>query len=123
MLVENKERDSGFTLIEMLAVLAIISIIMVIAIPSITSSMERTKAKQDIERKKLLLSYAREYVYDNRNLITGDCYITLSKLKESGYIKDDEDMDSNHQPFSIYFKYDFASEVVSEVTSFAGEEC
>ena len=38
--------NKGFTLIELLAVLVILVVIMSIAIPSITSSVERSKAKQ-----------------------------------------------------------------------------
>ena len=42
----KKMNNKGFTLIELLAVLVILVVIMSIAIPSITSSAERSKAKQ-----------------------------------------------------------------------------
>ena len=103
-------RNKGFTLVEMLAVLAIISTIMIIAIPSITSSVRRTKKSQDEKQIKLLKSYANQYVYDHRNSVTDECYITIEMLKENGYIKNNEDEFFNHDP--IYFRYDKNSNTV-----------
>ena len=61
--------NKGFTLIELLAVLVILTAIMGIAIPSITSSMERTKAKQDKAKYKVLESTAEVYVADHKSLV------------------------------------------------------
>ena len=46
--------NKGFTLIELLAALVILTAIMSIAIPSISSSLERTKGKQDETKQKIL---------------------------------------------------------------------
>ena len=61
--------NKGFTLIELLAVLVILTAIMGIAIPSITSSMERTKAKQDKAKYKVLESTAEVYVADHKSKV------------------------------------------------------
>ena len=52
----NKLNDKGFTLVELLAALVILTAIMGIAIPSISSSLERTKEKQNAARVKVLES-------------------------------------------------------------------
>ena len=80
--------NKGFTLIELLAALVILTAIMSIAIPSISSSLERTKVKQDDTKKRILESAAELYVTDHKNAIyqnlknknTNSCYITLNLL-------------------------------------------
>ena len=72
----------GFTLIELLTVFVILGVIMVIAIPTITSSMQRTKVKQNEERKKLILSAAFSFVSENKNEIINYCYRMLNELSE-----------------------------------------
>ena len=52
--MKERKNSKGFTLIELLAALVILTAIMSIAIPSISSSLERTKAKQDKTKYKLL---------------------------------------------------------------------
>ena len=77
----------GFTLIELLAALVILTLIMSIAIPSISSSLERTKAKQDKAKYRILESAAEIYVTDHKNAIYNNlgssstsCYIALNLL-------------------------------------------
>ena len=65
----KKLNQKGFTLIELLAVLVILVAIMGIAIPSISSSLERTKAKQNESRYKVIESAAELYVTDHKNAI------------------------------------------------------
>lgn len=91
--------NKGFTLVEVLAVLVILVAIAAIAIPTITSSMERTKEKQNDAKKEMLASYAEEYVEDNKNEIynnlgtSNECYIELDELTEKGYIKNGTELD------------------------------
>lgn len=93
--------NKGFTLVELLAVLVILAAIMGIAIPSITSSMERTKEKQNDEKKAMLESFAELYVADHKNTIYNNlgtntnCYISLLTLKEGGYLTNDADKDAD----------------------------
>lgn len=94
----------GFTLVELLAVLVILIAIMAIAIPSISSSLERTKAKQNESRKKLLVSNAELYVTDHKNAIynklgTNDsCYIQVGSL--SDYLTEEEMEDADGNPLN-----------------------
>ena len=82
----KKLNDKGLTLIELLAALVILTAIMTIAIPSISSSLERTKAKQDKTKYKILESAAELYVTDHKNSIYAgvndgeSCYLSLDVL-------------------------------------------
>lgn len=95
VMINNK----GFTLIELLAALVILTAIMSIAIPSISSSLERTKVKQDDTKKKLLESAAELYVTDHKNAIyqnlknndKDSCYIALDLLDVNDENKKDSD--------------------------------
>ena len=98
----------GFTLVELLAVLVILAAIMGIAIPSITSSMERTKEKQNEEKKNMLESFAELYVSDHKNAIynnlgaSTECHISISTLKSEGYLTSDADKDADGNTFNGY---------------------
>ena len=100
--------NKGFTLVELLAVLVILAAIMGIAIPSITSSMERTKEKQNEEKKAMLESFAELYVADHKNAIynnlgtSTECHISISTLKNEGYLTSDADKDTDGNPFNGY---------------------
>lgn len=110
-----KRDNRGFTLIELLAVLVILTAIMGIAIPSISSSLERTKDKQNESRKKLLTSFADIYVTDYKNAIYKDlgsssqCYITLGTLLNKGYINDSDLEDADGNRFDGYIIFDKSS--------------
>ena len=94
-----KNDNKGFTLIELLAALVILTAIMSIAIPSISSSLERTKVKQDDTKKRILESAAELYVTDHKNAIyqnlknndKDSCYITLDLLDTLEENKKDSD--------------------------------
>lgn len=102
----------GFTLIEVLSVLVILVAIMGIAIPTISSSLERTKEKQNESRKRVLESAAELYVTDHKNAVYTDlnnnginvCAIGLDYLNE--YLSEDEMVDADGNPFNgcIIFK-------------------
>ena len=99
----------GFTLIELLTVFVILGIIAVIAIPTITSSMERSKNKQNQQKYNLLESYAEIYVTDHKNAVynalnnSSSCCIDFGMLSE--YLPDDAlvDADNNTISGSILF--------------------
>jgi len=107
----------GFTLIELLAVLVILSAIMGIALPSITSSLERNKTKQNDSKKDMLESFAEIYVMDHKNAIYSKldaksdaakkdvCYILVTTLENEGYLSDgaNEDADGNAINGNILF--------------------
>ena len=92
----KKINDKGFTLVELLAVLVILIAIMGIAIPTISSSLERTKDKQNKARYKILESAAEQYVTDYKNTVyinlnnlgRNSCFIDLTELSE--YLSSDD---------------------------------
>ena len=93
--------NKGFTLIELLAVLAILTAIMGIAIPSISSSLERSKEKQNESIKKMLVSFAELYVTDHKNAVYNaigagtSCYISIRDLKDEGYANEESVKDAD----------------------------
>ncbi|MBQ8681748.1 MAG: prepilin-type N-terminal cleavage/methylation domain-containing protein [Bacilli bacterium] len=94
----------GFTLVELLAVLVILVAIMGIAIPTISSSLERTKNKQNEARYKVIESAAELYVTDHKNVIYNNlgtnttCYIQVGDL--SDYLSNEEMEDSDGNSLS-----------------------
>ena len=78
--------NKGFTLIELLAALVILVAIMGIAIPSISSSLERTKNKQNDARYKIIESAAEQYVTEHKNSVYNNlgsdtkCYIQIKYI-------------------------------------------
>ena len=99
---QKRKNQKGFTLIELLAALVILTAIMGIAIPSITSSLERTKAKQDKTKYKILETAAELYVTDHKNAIynklnfASKCYISLNLLDTL----DENKQNSNGEDFN-----------------------
>ena len=99
--LRNRLNRGGFTLVELLAALVILTAIMGIAIPSISSSLERTKEKQNESRIKVLESAAELYVTDHKNAIfkglgsANTCYITLGILD----VSEDNLLDANGEEF------------------------
>lgn len=101
--MNKKLNRKGFTLVELLAVLVILVAIMGIAIPSISSSLERTKEKQNQSRYKIIESAAEQYVTDHKNAIYNKlgtnttCYI---QIKDINYLNADEMKDSDGNDIS-----------------------
>ena len=118
--------NKGFTLVELLAVLVILSAIMGIAIPSITSSMERSKEKQNEQKKEMLESFAELYVTDHKNaiyknLVSNDsCYIEISTLKTKGYLSDEADVDVDGKSFTGYIKFDKSNNSYQYIDDISG---
>ena len=83
--------NKGFTLIEVLAVLVILSIIMGLALPAFTSTMERSKKKNDILYKEKVLAAAELYVADYKYEMYArkgeatQCLIRIEDLLRNGY--------------------------------------
>ena len=80
----KKLNKKGFTLVELLVVIVILVIIMSIAIPSITSSLDRSKAKQRDAKVKLIESAAE--IYADRHIGTTTVSVSVSDLYNEGLI-------------------------------------
>lgn len=99
--MNKKLNKKGFTLVELLAVIVILVAIMGIAIPTISSSLERTKERQNQSRYKIIETAAEEFVTDNKNNVykqlnengANSCYIGISELNE--YLSSDEMQDAD----------------------------
>ena len=109
--MNNRLDNKGFTLVELLAVLVILVAIMGIAIPSISSSLERTKDKQNDARLEIIKSAAEMYVTDHKNAvydIIGEntkCYFSISSHL-SEYLSEDEKNNADGEPFAGYIIFD-----------------
>ena len=81
-----------------------------IAIPTISSSLDRTKAKQYKAKVKLVESAAKLYVSDHRNSVSGgSCIILVSTLVDENYIDGNEDIPGStcvlYEDYSKKFEY------------------
>ena len=128
----KKLNNKGFTLVEVLAVLVILSAIMTIALPSITSSLERNKDKQDESKKEMLASFAEIYVADHRNSLYNwmtanskdECYISIGTLKaEENLLSDDADKDSDGNPINGVIVFNRENSSYTYSSSATGTEC
>lgn len=100
----KKLNNGGFTLVELLVVIVILIAIVSLAIPSITSSMERSKDKINAGKVEVLGSAGELYLSSkNRNKLNtyyaGNCYVTLTELKNGSYISDDDTKDADGNDF------------------------
>ena len=96
----KKINKKGFTLIELLVVIVILIVIMSIAIPSVTSSIERSKAKQKDQVIKLVVSSAELYYDSHKNSITSN-QITIPVLIEAGYLTKAEAKDPFYEKRTV----------------------
>ena len=118
--MKNKLNNKGFTLVELLAVLVILVAIMSIAIPSISSSLERTKDKQNKARYTIIESALEQYITDNKNAVydtlnqngVDTCRMQVHQLKE--YLSkddmknaDDESLENSFVTFTRPNTYKF----------------
>lgn len=79
------KNNKGFTLVELLAVIVILLAISVVAIPSISAGIERTKRKTDLDKIKVLKSYAEVYFSEH----TSNC-VPVQTLKDKFNLTDAE---------------------------------
>ena len=79
------KNNKGFTLVELLAVIVILLAISVVAIPSISAGIERTKKKTDLDKIKVLSSYAEIYFSEH----TGTC-VSIQTLKTTFNLTNEE---------------------------------
>ena len=90
-----KNKRSGFTLIELIAVMVILAIISFLVVPSIVKVMKDSKEKLYQEQVDLVLTAAKNYGVENYDELdeVNLTFLTLDKLISSGYIENDEAID------------------------------
>ena len=86
--MRKKLNKRGFSLVELLAVLVILSAIMGIALPSITSSMERNKGKQDEDWDKVVLIPIKTETDSNGNITSVKSNLDMESASLKGGEKD-----------------------------------
>lgn len=97
----KKINQKGFTLIELLAVVVIMLAISVIAVSSISSAIDRNKAKQDNAKKEVIVSEAKLYYNNHKNSLGLTGCISIDKLN----LSENELKDSNGNKFTGGVKY------------------
>lgn len=101
----KKINKKGFTLIELLVVIVILIVIMSIAIPSVTSSIERSKAKQKEQVIKLVVSSAELYYDSHKNSFQSNpittITITIPNLIDNGYLTPAEAKDPFYEKRTV----------------------
>ena len=104
-MIMKKLGKKGFTLVELLAVIVILIAITAIAIPTISSALERTKEKQNNQRKRILESAAEVFVSEHKNTFYATC-IKLSVLSNGGYVDEEALKDADGKNFVGYIDVD-----------------
>ena len=112
----KKMNNKGFTLIELLAVLVILVVIMSIAIPSITSSVERSKAKQREQVINIVKAQAELYADKHKNSLSNGNSIDVSKLFCDGYLTLEEAKDPMNEKYTIDVAFVYNNNSISVTT-------
>ena len=90
---ELRNREEGFTLVELLAVIVILGIIVAIAIPAIGNVINKAKTDANEQEIALVEDAARLYFTTSENAaLTG---VTVKELKEAGYLEKAEDLNDD----------------------------
>lgn len=108
--------NKGFTLIELLAVLVILVVIMSIAIPSITSSVERSKAKQREQVINIVKAQAELYADKHKNNLRNGDIIEISELFCDGYLTLEEAKDPMNEKYTIDVAFVYNNNSISVTT-------
>lgn len=112
----KKMNNKGFTLIELLAVLVILVVIMSIAIPSITSSVERSKAKQREQVINVVKAQAELYADKHKNNLRNGDIIEISELFCDGYLTLEEAKDPMNEKYTIDVAFVYNNNSISVTT-------
>ena len=112
----KKMNNKGFTLIELLAVLVILVVIMSIAIPSITSSVERSKAKPREQVINIVKAQAELYADKHKNNLHNGDIITISELVSDGYLTLEEAKDPMNEKYTIDVAFVYNNNSISVTT-------
>ena len=87
---ELRNREEGFTLVELLAVIVILGIIVAIAIPAIGNVIQRAQDDSDKAEIQLIVDAAR--LYQTSTADTADVH--TDKLIEEGFLAERADEDA-----------------------------
>ena len=90
-------KRKGFTLIELLAVLVVLAAISMIAFPIVDDMIDNSEEKAAEQQDKAILDAVKRWTVNNSKLLVQvdendemkniDCYVTIERLKEEGYLE------------------------------------
>lgn len=87
-------KSKGFTLIELLGVIVVLSLLALIIVPSVTKSIQNGQKEADENTKNSIILSARNWLSDNRALVTSSYTVTVKTLQDEGYINEDVELPS-----------------------------
>lgn len=90
---ELRNREEGFTLVELLAVIVILGIIVAIAIPAIGTVINKAEKNADKQEVALIVDAARLY-YTTENFETVPESVDTEELISKGYLEEKETGDA-----------------------------
>lgn len=83
-------KNKGFTLVELIATLIVISVVALIAIPNISNSLKQIIFGITLTQAEGIVDSAKSWAADNLDKVPNEngvsVIVTLSELKENGYI-------------------------------------
>lgn len=91
-----KNKDKGFTLVELMAVIIIISLVAILTFPNIINQIKKIKKSTTNNINDIVVSAAKRYVADNPSAFEEDEYcLSIDTLVSNDYIKEDMFKDSD----------------------------
>lgn len=82
---ELRNKEEGFTLVELLAIIVILGIIVAIAIPAVGSVIDNSKSNAKTAHQEMVIDAARLY-FTTSETDTGD-KVTVTDLEKDGYLE------------------------------------
>lgn len=84
-------KNSGFTLVEVIAVIALIAALVLLVVPKLADMDTKSKEKMYNAKVTEILAGAYKYGTDNIDNLTNECLdVTVGTLLKLGYVKSDD---------------------------------
>ena len=91
-----KNKDKGFTLVELMAVIIIISLVAILTFPNIINQIKKSKKSTTNNINDIVISAAKRYVSDNPSDFEENEYcLSIDTLVSNDYVKEDMFKDSD----------------------------
>ena len=98
MSLVNRNRKSGFTLVEIMIVVLIIGILLAIAVPNFVQARETSRAKSCVANLKQLESGAQQYAMDAK--LAGTATVAMTNLVPT-YIRTEPKCPSTNAAYNL----------------------
>lgn len=84
------KKNKGFTLIELLAVIVILGILLSISVVAVNKIRKNQEEENKLNMISSILTGAKRYAADNRNILSNNETILVKTLKDEDYVDFDE---------------------------------